>query len=131
MNQHPSPDPLDRLLANVPEADPPPQLWTRLQATRTRQLRRRRTLGIAGTATLAAVFAAGIGLRQQATSPGHGLRTAQAAQTQPDAVLQDIDRQLQLAYARSAPQGDIEALWRLRRAATERAGRAPIAPVGI
>lgn len=148
---------LQEHLRQLPDAPLPAGLWQRVNGARRRMWRRR--AGIAAT-TLAVGIVAVVSPSMKsptpdasrfadivATAPGRQAITDHAGipapgdptdvRANPDAgdragkTLQGIDRELQLAYARNAPEQEILALWKLRRAVTAHSGASAITPIGI
>lgn len=110
MHEH---DGIARHLASLDEASLPPGLWARIDRQRAARVRRRR---VALTA-VGAVAVVALALPALHVERG-GLPTPATANTvAPGSPLRSIDRELQLAYDRGAPDEEIAELWALRRAA--------------
>lgn len=110
MHEH---DGIARHLASLDEASLPPGLWARIDRQRAARVRRRR-VALAAVGAVAVVAFALPALRVELGGmPTHATADAVA----PVSPLRSIDRELQLAYDRGAPDEEIAELWALRRAA--------------
>jgi hypothetical protein len=108
-----NPPPWRQYLHALPEAEPDPQLWMRLQRARTR-----RRVGVhrAWAAAAAAVVFIALGLAWLpfGGSGEQGLSPDPAPALMSTAAVQQLDVELNLAYARGADEAEIAALWDAR-----------------
>lgn len=118
-------------LAALPEFDPPPQLWARIEAEHRRRRQRSRTLrwggGLAAMLALAAVIALAPRPQIAAVTPlaqlerrSHELEQAYAGYSRTasamdnEAELRSVELALQQAYDRGASADELLPLWRQR-----------------
>lgn len=127
---------VSRLLSALPEHDPDPGLWLRIQSARARRQRLRRRSWLGAGLAAAAVLVVAVLARAPSTPPSasdvaswrersHVLeqewlassRTAMDPRLR--AELRLIDGQLQAAYDRGATDGELVPLWKLRSEALQ------------
>jgi hypothetical protein len=126
------------LLGGLPELDPRPDLWSRIQFAHQRRKRQRRRRGMWVGAMLASAALVLVLLLPQSSEVDPGAAEPAAWQAQSHALEQEwlassresmdpryraelklIDAQLQAAYDRGADPGELAPLWRLRSEALE------------
>lgn len=124
------------LLEGLPDFEPDPGLWARIQAARARRQRRRRNAWLGGGLAAAAVLCVVLlgrdrlpsgsagdlaSWREQAQSLESQWRTmaADALDPRSRAELRLIDAELQSAYDRGAGDDELIPLWKLRSAALQ------------
>ncbi len=130
-------------IADLPEFDPDPALWTRIQRGHARRVIRRRLIRAGGFSASGAVVAIVIllGARGDFTGPSgtrdvtDGRFQSQALQNQSSAVVagpqneevsvsvRRVDRELQMAYDQGADASRLRALWALRNQLLESLAR--------
>lgn len=105
-------DALHRHLAGLPEPQPAPALWPRIERTRRRRQLGRRVATVCGAGVL--VLGSVMALRMPTRDPGAFVTAAPSAPTHFSANLRAIDHQLQAAYDGAADAEQIKSLWRAR-----------------
>lgn len=102
---------LSQALSALPDPEPPPPLFGRIMASRTRRRRQRRWAAVAAAVVGAALLWP---LLHVPLAPQPALQLAEQAPQGADLSLRLIDRRLQTAYDRGADAAEIAALWEAR-----------------